>query len=459
MAGSAAVPFAVAFLTWSGCLLMVCMGDGQPVQEFGWESSVAELGELAARHAAWEAIDYAAPRSLAVAERRLFEYSNSGVADMCHSAMGWIRNTTSSVALAVGHAFGLDTVVELFKNATKWVTQGYTAAQAGWTSMMALGKQLMHIYDDFKPLKPIFANSSGLVALITSPTNMGILYHVVRELMNTTDVLHDLSGALHLVSGMFTELQNLFQTFLGSVQGKGRRLLGGQGAAAGRALAGAVEDYTSLLQGLNFTGMVGLMRGFVETLMKHSVTLLEVRDTFSPLLTKLDSLGMGRRLSISIQSIMDDQKKYSAAISEIVPTWQGIEKVAISMCPLVSDAQTGSGSLKCRVSSFVTKAAMPSWASSMLSSLVTGCPPPSGGNGTAAKGACPLASLSAGVDDLLGQNAQSLGLIIAVVAAIAAALGLGGGIVAKVASKGAGSESEGESDEEHGSHAHLVSHG
>merc|ERR1712232_517939 len=134
---------------------------------------------------------------------------------------------------------------------------------------------------------------------------------------------------------------------------------------------------------------------------------------------------MGRRLTSSMDSIMQNEKRYEGAIKDIIPTWQGLEGAGVEMCPHVLSSKEGAGSLKCRVLGFVEKLT-PSFLGSMISGVVSSCPSPTVTTSSAQTQGCPTQSNSAGIEDLLGQNAAPIGRIIAGAAAILGCLGVGG---------------------------------
>lgn len=318
---------------------------------------------------------------------------------------------------------------------------------------------MLHIFNDFKPLQPIFANENGLISLITNQTNVGTLVHVVKHLLNTSSDLDELGGFVHSVSDMFKEISDLFRGALGRVIDDentqpvaARRLDGKEGPHEELVTISheAVTNYKELMQNLDFKKLVPLLLGFMKDMQEHSNDLLMVKDILEPLLIQLDasesSSGQpARRLSgsPSLEEIMKDQQKYARAIKAIIPTWQGIEKTGIAMCPVVGESDGSSGSLKCRVEEFIEKAALPSWAqgaASKISGLVGACPEPTG-NSTV----CPTESQSAGITDLLGKNAEYIGWLVAL---CVAALGLlGFGTLAAVKKKASGQDEYSEQED------------
>merc|ERR1712241_624822 len=146
-----------------------------------------------------------------------------------------------------------------------------------------------------------------------------------------------------------------------------------------RALSEAETDYKELMQNLDFQKLVPILLHFMRTMSDKEGELTSVSDVLNPLLEKVDAVVSsvsppGRRMSslsnVNVEKIMEDQQKYARAIKTIIPTWQGIESTGIQMCPVMAKSNGSSGSLKCRVASFVEKAAMPSWMGSMVSTLV-----------------------------------------------------------------------------------------
>mmetsp|Transcript_46487 Transcript_46487/g.92338 ORF Transcript_46487/g.92338 Transcript_46487/m.92338 type:complete len:463 (+) Transcript_46487:3-1391(+) len=423
-------------------------------EEDQFHATVEQLRTLAKT---WDAQDrgihglaVAGPAVGSVARRRLLEVREKGVADMCSMATSWIRNTTGEVLGNAEKLLGIDKVIELFQKATTWVEKGVQVAKIAWEAMMKVEGKMKTIFDHFKPLVPIFGNSTGMIPLITSKTNMGILIHVVLELLNTTSDLKTLSSAGNSVSKMFREMRDLFKGALGKVDDEVKRRLSVQDDPKARALSKAATDYTELLQNLNFKKLAEQLFGFKESMDRHWNNLEEANQILGPLLEKLEAVvdaPAGRRLSglsnVHIDQIIADQEKYTRAIKAIVPTWQGIEKTGIAMCPVVAESNGTSGSLKCRVAGFIQKGAMSTFGS-MLSGLVGDC---TEANSTVT--GCPTQSLSANVSDLLGKNAAYMGWIIAISVAVLGALGFGATTVKKMASgSGEDSSDDEDSDEE-----------
>jgi len=382
--------------------------------------------------------------------RRLIGFTDRGITQMCSSAMSWMGNATANVLGGVAKVLGVNKVVELFKNATEWVKKGVQVAKHAWDCMTKLEGKLLHIFNDFKPLKPIFANKTGLMSLITSQTNMATLIHVVEELLNTSSNLDELGGAMHSVSEMFQEMSSLFRGALGRVDENVTRRLSAVDDPRARVLSETMTGYMELMQNLDFKKLVPLLLGFMQNMQQHSNELTKVEDILRPLLLKIDAAvppPAGRRMSdlsnVHLDEIMQNQQKYARAIKAIIPTWQAIEKTGIAMCPVVAESNGTSGSLKCRVAKFVEKAALPQWVGSMISGLVSGCPEPN----TDSTG-CPTTSHSADINDLLGQNAEYMGWVIAIGIAVLGVLGFGAVGAAKQMSQNGEEDDEEESDEE-----------
>jgi len=315
-------------------------------------------------------------------------------------------------------------------------------AAAALSCMQGLAHQMFSIFTQFSPLKPVFASKDGLMMLIKQPNNTATLVHVVRELCNTSSTLEALNLALHDVSGMFVQIQEFFHNILSRI--------GMGGSSKGRRLS----SWTDLLGGLNFKEMAATLKSYLEPLAECTKNLLSVSDVIGPMMIKLDETfgkftgnHTGRRL-IGVQDVVNLQKnqaKYSAAIAKVIPTWQAAEGLGVKMCPTVALSHSSAGSLKCRVSGFVKQAGI---SLGSLGGLVSDCggDPSTQATQTAKDSQCPAEAHSASLKNVLGENAASLGWILAIVAALGL-LGAGGGAAAMKTMSGGDSET---GDEEEG---------
>merc|ERR1719491_670285 len=104
--------------------------------------------------------------------------------------------------------------------------------------------------------------------------------------------------------------------------------------------------------------------------------------------------------------------------------------------------------LSCRVQGFIDKASHGNLMGA-ISSLVTDCTedPMAASKGTSSTHGCPTASNSAGIKDLIGENSQMLGYIMAAVGGVVVLCG-GGGAAAVGLLKGGGGGEDESGDEE-----------
>jgi len=391
--------------------------------------------------------------------RRLFSLSLptlSDVQSLVHKASTWIADSTLKIAGETGKLLGLDKLLEYLKEGREFIDQGSTIAHEAYTGVQELASELMQIYVGFEPLKPVFADKNGLVALLTSTSNMQILVKTVEDLLKTSEALHYLGDVLHKANVMFTEITHfLHQLLNGNVEW--RRL---QYSAPIRG------DYTYshhwdrrltsvhellLLGGrlnASFTNIVHLIANFVPAISKLADTFSSLNATFSPVLAEMDAfLSVSSRRLNAFTKIQENQQAYAEAVKEIVPSWQGVESLGVKVCPVVYEAKTSALVLACRIKGFIDgvgvvenvepligKCGQPYSAESVESSMTSQ---------THRAPGCPNATLSSDIADLIGDNSNSLGWIMAVVAGVC-----GLGVVGGVAVKKAKGSQEVESDED-----------
>lgn len=354
------------------------------------------------------------PANVAVARQLLLGYDVGGLVG---GAAQWVKDSASSVASKVAMSVGQ--VTGIFSNASSWVNKGVQVASAAVQSMYALAHKMSDIFRDFSPLKPIFADSGGLLTLFSSGAHVRNLVHVVRDLLNTSSLLQTLSGALKQVSDMFVELSSFFTQVLSK--------LGMSGTA--RRLSGS---WTSLLDGIDFKAIAKQMQEFISPLADCTSSLMNAQDVLGPLLEQLDK-GLAGRSLLDAQnltsSLQANQQKYAGAISKIVPSWQAVENLGVKMCPSVEQSQSSASSLQCRIMHFVQGSTGLSLGA--LSGIVGECPLAK----ASASSQCPTSAFSAGIKDVLGEHASELGWILAVAASLGL-LGGGGGIFTFLRSQG-----------------------
>merc|ERR1719464_504918 len=177
--------------------------------------------------------------------------------------------------------------------------------------------------------------------------------------------------------------------------------------------------------------------------MKLTSNLGQIKTVLGPVVASLSKL-VGRRLQVA--DVMAKQKIYKDAIDQVVPTWQKVEALGISMCPSVLKATGLGSSLKCRVAGFVSKSGL----LSSLSGVIGDCPKehPDAKTNESHESHCPTRALSSGIEVTEGQSSL-MGIVLAIAAALGL-LGAGGGALAlkkakagdETSSDGSGSGSE-----------------
>lgn len=377
------------------------------------------------------------------------------VASMASKASQWIVDETKKVGTGIGNALGINQVLDVLKQGKKFVSDGLAVAQACWVSIRQLITQLGQVYTQFKPLVPVFADGkTGLVSLLSNRQSLQTLVHTVQGLLNTSSSLQHLSDALHTSSAMFGNISTFFARILTGVTGRRLQLEAAghhdsESAADWAATERRLLDFTSLLSGLNFTALQHTFQGFVSSVIGYSTTLTRLDSTLGGILSNFDALLSrgGRRLGIAA-----DQQRYAADIKEVIPVWQGLEQLNIGMCPIVLGAQEGAASLVCRVQGFIDKLGV----FSSISGLVSNCgadPMASASTNVVGTG-CPSTSMSAGIQNLIGENAGMIGWLLAIGGAAAACCAAGGGGAAMLL-KGGGDEEDDDEDVEEGEEDEL----
>jgi len=383
-------------------------------------------------------------------ERRLFSLSGafSKATDMVSKAETWVADEGKKVAAVVGSALGIDKILQILKDGKKFVTDGLAMAKRGWQGMKDMVAALMSIFTGFAPLKPIFADGKGgILKLMSSKAHLKTLVSTLEGLLGTSKVMHVLSDALQKTAAMFHSISTFFKSLLSKVTGRRLQLKASSDDHPESVAWGAAErrllDLTSLMSGLSFETIRTAFVGFMSQVAGFSTTLASLNATFAPALHQLGSmLGGGRRLGLG--EMKAAQEKYAGAIKQVIPTWQGVESLGIKMCPTVLDAQESASSLSCRVQGFIDKTGL----ADSIPTLVSGCgADPATVVPPADVGACPATSMSAGIKDLIGENAGIFGWILAVGMGV---LGVGGvGIMGAMhAMHGGGDEEEEEEEEE-----------
>lgn len=398
---------------------------------------------------------------------------SGGAKDFVKNAM-----TTASTMLPGN----LQQVLQIFKDSQQWITQGLEFANKAWVQFGSFAGWLQGIFKLFqqpiasrrlqadeaegigrgltgaKSLQDIFS-AGDVVSLITSMPLLHQLIVLVQHVLESSKFMKTLVAAVRKVTEIFGELSTVFKQALGKLSS--RRLT----PEESRRLDG-LSVFTDLLKGIDFDTMTSTLATFLSQVSSQALTLDQVKSTLGPLLAKLEA-KTARRLSIEA-----DQKMYSDAISKVVPTWQKVESTGIALCPNVMDSQSLVSSLKCRVSGFIdgngilanlgglvgsnglceVKTAArrlsdyPVAAGVLEVTWDAGVLDSSKSRLLTAASQCPTQSQSAGVSDLLSENAGSLGFILAAMAALGC-LGAGGAGAAAAFAGGKSEDSEAEGEE------------
>jgi len=360
---------------------------------------------------------------LLVRERRLFDWSDIGTS--LTSAAEWATTTTEQIA---NQAVGLTEAATLFQSSDVYLNQGLTLGKAAWESILELCQKMVTIFNQFEPLKSVFADKNGLVTLLTNTGDMQLLVNTTREILSTNSVLDALANAVDQIAVVFADIQKTLTDIITKL--------------SGTSTSRRLSSYEDLLSGINFDTIVTSMKGFAAQFKQQAEDLTDIDTILGPLLAKMQGSG-GRRLD----NIMEDKDKYARAVSKIIPAWQAVETTGVSMCPEVEMVTDTLANLQCRVTQFASSAALPSWVPSEVTNIVGNCK--SSAPAATSTNSCPAKALSADVPNMLGENSQQIGWILA----IAGACGLlgGGGAIALCKKKsGDDDESDDSNSEETG---------
>ncbi|CAE8597929.1 unnamed protein product [Polarella glacialis] len=361
----------------------------------------------------------------------------SSLSNLQEQATYFVGDAGNKIAAAAAGISGLSSIVTVFTDSQGLVNTGVDVLGSAWTSFLHLTAQLGEIFATFGPLKPLFASQTGLVQLLSSSAGVQTLVSVVQQLLSTSSVLEAISDACRTIVDIFNKLSGTFSAAMEKLTGKGtRRLL----VAQGRKLS--VFSYEQLLSGIDFKDLISQMGACLTKATGYAKELAQVNATLGPLLSKWGGSTSGvRRLT----GASPDQKEYQQAIEKIIPAWQGVEGLGISMCPEVLSAQEVAIALKCRVDGFVGAGG----GLGALSNLLNSCPAKSASTSPDMV-QCPKESMSAGVTDLLSKNAFALGWVMWAVAGVGAlgALCAGGAVAAKKVFARGGDDGDG-SESEH----------
>ncbi|CAJ1435604.1 unnamed protein product, partial [Effrenium voratum] len=376
--------------------------------------------------------------------RRLFDFA--GIADQIGGGAKWAMDTANDVQNKV---VGVQEAAGLVEKSNTYIEEGQQLTSEAWGSMLKLGDKMGTVYEDFKPLEPAFSKASGAAELSTNQGLLSQLTHCVRSLLSSNTILDVLGSALSSAIGVFGQIKDAIVSIVSKLGGRRLRDAG----AEGRRL----YDYNQLLEGIDFEWLGTKITGFVGEIKKQSENLVDIDTVLGPMLAKLDKTEQApRRLDIisdatnavsSAGDIKAQADRNARAIGKIVPTWQAVEGTAVSMCPSVLATKDTVSNLKCRTTEFVSKGSMGSWVPSEVTNIVTGCPADLPTTEQAVEAGCPKEAMSANVKDVLGENASSLGWLMAVGGG-AAGLGVCGAAGAKMMKKDEDTEDEEEDSEE-----------
>mmetsp|Transcript_94742 Transcript_94742/g.253409 ORF Transcript_94742/g.253409 Transcript_94742/m.253409 type:complete len:390 (-) Transcript_94742:239-1408(-) len=319
-------------------------------------------------------------------------------------------------------------IMSILSDSTSLLDKSTESTNAAESSFGALQTQLTNIFSSFSPLQPLFAKgNTGLMEILTSPSNMQALLHTVTQVLGTSDVLKTLSSAVASILDVLGKVKEVIFSAVSKLSGsaEGRRLLGER----------RLLDFTDLLQGMDFDGLISKMKGYAEQGTQLSDRLGNIQQVLQPV---LDAVNGGRRLSFS-----DDQEKYAKAIKDVVPAWQAVEGVGIQVCPSISESKNFAASMKCRIQGFTGANGALDFVANMAGAG-SDCQTPA--KVEVGSGKCPEKGMSSGVENALGDNAGMIGYVLAAIAAVGGAGGVG--LAALKSFTGGGDSDDDEDDEE-----------
>jgi len=193
-------------------------------------------------------------------------------------------------------------VLSILTDSTALLDKSTESTNAAESSFGALQTQMTNIFSSFSPLQPLFAQgNTGLMQILTSPSNMQALLHTVTQVLGTSDVLKTLSSAVSSILDVLGKVKNVIFSAVSKLSGseEGRRLLGER----------RLLDFTDLLQGMDFDGLIEKMKGYAAQGTQLSDRLGNIQKVLQPVLAAVSG---GRRLSFS-----DDQ----GSMPRLSKTW------------------------------------------------------------------------------------------------------------------------------------------
>eukprot|EP00930_Biecheleria_cincta_P005048 TRINITY_DN10596_c1_g1_i1.p1 TRINITY_DN10596_c1_g1~~TRINITY_DN10596_c1_g1_i1.p1 ORF type:complete len:478 (-),score=113.63 TRINITY_DN10596_c1_g1_i1:164-1546(-) len=399
-----------------------------------------------------EDLDEVHQRALRTA-RRLFDFG--GMVDGLSDAATWAQDTATSIQNKV---VGVQEAAQLVQESNTYVTEGTQVGSEAWKNTLELGDKMNTTFEKFAPLKPVFASRDGIVQLGTNKGMLTTLVDSVKEIISSNSILQLLSTGLEKLCGIFGQLKDTLMSIMGKL---GSRRLWETQAMAARRLG-----FSDLLSGIDFQGIGDNIMGFIGKIKEAGTNLVNIDTVLGPMLNSVGSKTTERLLEeqpnlleqgkaalanfSGIGGISAEADKNAQAISSIIPTWQSVESTSIGMCPSVLQVKDTVGNLGCRTTKFVQDAALPSFGGSGVLDIVSGCPAEEVDQAKAVAAGCPDKPMSEGIENVLGEHAQSLGWVMAAagVVGVGAVGGAGFFGAKKFCNSGGGDESSEESDSE-----------
>jgi len=302
------------------------------------------------------------------------------------------------------------------------LNSGVAIMQSAYDSSIQFGHKMDDLYVSFQPLENLFASSHGLVPLLTSTTNLQNLVSFLTKLLEDAGELVVIGDSVGKVADLFGRLLDFFNNELAALNPNGRKLFGFPTFPPVPIPPVPIPtippipipqiDFTQLLADLNFEDLKTEFEGYKAEAQTLVDDVSKINATVYPLLKQLNNSLAGRRLQAwsmvksALQEVQDNQVKYEGAVLGIIPAWRKGEDITCDVCGAISAARKEVVQLKCRVDEFTKQVQAPPTLPD-LEKIKTHCfaatanPP--------ASETCPSVKHSAGVRDMLSQQAGALG--------------------------------------------------
>lgn len=343
------------------------------------------------------------------------------------NAAGQVGNAVGDAVDTVKEAAGVsfDFVKDQFQKAGKTLEQGVLVVKSAFDSTLKFASKMDKVFEDFKPLEPIFASSHGIVPLLTSKENLRNLITFLTDLLEEAAEIVDIGNAVGLVADIFDKLYKLFSEELAKldprIKGTRRLEVNVAGVKVPTDLKDLNIDFTSLLAGLDFEGIKVVFEKFKKQATDLVGSIKGINGTLSPLLNEVKAALDERRLNDVFgmsskamedtkevaQEIQANQVKYEGAILEVTPSWRKTEVLVKDVCEETDKAMVEVNALQCRVEGFAKEVKVP--GVDVLEGIKLGCKTEIDKKVEATPADCPVASHSESVRDMLSQQAGVLG--------------------------------------------------